>query len=640
MKYFIVTFGCQMNVSDSERIESLLKKMKLKPAKNVKQADLVVVNMCSVRQSAVNRVWGATEKIKKDKVISILTGCILKRDEKNFKRKFDYILNIKELTNWPEIIDLGKKLKEKNYLNIKPNYKSKFTALVPIMTGCNNFCSYCAVPYTRGREVSRPAKEIIEEVKNLAKNGYKEIWLLGQNVNSYKYGFAKLLKKIAEIPGNFKIKFTSSHPKDFSDELIDVMAKYKKIANYLNLPVQSGDNGILKKMNRPYTIEKYKKLVKKIRKKIPDIFLSTDVIVGFPGETKKQFENTKKLFEEIKYDMAYINKYSPRAGTAAFNLKDNVSPKEKKRREKVLEKIIKEKQKKNNKLIVIVGPTASGKTNLSIKIAKSFNGEIVSADSRQVYKGMDIGTGKITKKEMQNIPHHLLDVVSPKTMFTIAQYQKKAKKAIKDIQKRNKLPILIGGTGFYIQAVTDGIAIPPVKPDWKLRKNLEKKSAKELFRKLKKIDPKRAKTIEKQNKRRLIRALEIVMKTKKPIPPFKKNPIDSDILFLGIKKEKEKLAKLIKKRLEKRLKNGMIAEVKRLKKQGISYKRLEKFGLEYKYVALYLQNKITKNEMIEKIQKETEHYAKRQMTWFKKEKRIKWIKNYTETKKLTQKFLK
>ncbi len=319
MKYFVVTFGCQMNDSDSERIAQLLSK-KHKPASNIKEADLVVVNMCSVRQSAVNRVYGLLPKLKGKR--TILTGCILKRDKIKLRKIFDEIKEPEELIE-----------KDKSS-----------SRLVPIMRGCNNFCSYCVVPYSRGRETSRPRKEIVCEVKKLVKNGVKEIWLLGQNVNSYKNNFPKLLRELDKIPGDFLIKFTSSHPKDLSDELIKAMKECKKIAKYLNLPVQSGDNTILKKMNRPYTVQDYLKLVKKIRKEIPSITLSTDVIVGFPGETKKQFENTRKLFEKVQFDMAYINKYSPRHGTAAFKLKDTVSPKEKKRREKVLEKIIRNKK--------------------------------------------------------------------------------------------------------------------------------------------------------------------------------------------------------------------------------------------------------------------------------------------------------
>ncbi len=288
------------------------------------------------------------------------------------------------------------------------------------------------------------------------------------------------------------------------------------------------------------------------------------------------------------------------------------------------------------KIVVILGPTASGKTDLSIKLAKKFGGEIVSADSRQVYKGMNIGTGKATKKEMQGIPHHLLDVASPKKRFTVAQYKKLAEKAIKNIQKKGRLPFLVGGTGFYIQAVIDGIIIPEVKPDLKLRKGLEQKSAEDLFKRLERIDPKRAKNIDKFNKRRLVRALEIVMSSKSPVPPLKTNPIDSEILILGT--NKKDLNKLIYYRLIKRLKYGMIAEVKRLRKQGVSWKRLEEFGLEYRYIALFLQGKISKKEMIEKLQKEIEHYAKRQMTWFKRDKRIHWIKNEKQARNLLKNF--
>jgi len=293
----------------------------------------------------------------------------------------------------------------------------------------------------------------------------------------------------------------------------------------------------------------------------------------------------------------------------------------------------------DKKLIVVLGPTASGKSELSIKLAKKFGAEIVSADSRQVYKGMDIGTGKVTKKEMQGIPHHLLDVASPKIRFTVVQYRKLALEAFRKIFKRGKIPILCGGTGFYIQAVVDGILIPQVKPDWKLRKELELIATENLFEILKKLDPKRAKTIEKKNKRRLIRALEIIIKTKKPVPIFKKQPLLYSVLMIGIKKSAVELKRLIKKRLLKRLRQGMIAEVKKLRKSGVSWQRLEELGLEYRYIARYLQNKLSYREMIEKLQKEIEYFAKRQVTWFKRDKRIKWVKNYKMAENLVKNFL-
>jgi len=355
-----------MNVSDSERIASMLSSLDYVPASNLEDADLALVNMCSVRQTAVDRVHGLAKKFreireKNKKFTAILTGCVLKKDSQKLCKIFDYVIDVREIK------DLAKFLGSKSfdsidhYLQIAPAHQSKFSANVPIMTGCNNFCTYCVVPYTRNRETSRPAKEIVAEITKLVKKGYKEIWLLGQNVNSYhglilsKKGwtsFSELLEMIEEIPGEFWVRFTSSHPKDFNEKVIKTTASCKKVTPYLNLPVQSGDNAILKKMNRRYKVSDYKALIKKARKEIPNLCLSTDIIVGFPGETQKQFENTAKLFREVGYDMAYINKYSPRPGTAAEKLNDNVSKEEKKNREKILTEILKETALENNKKIV------------------------------------------------------------------------------------------------------------------------------------------------------------------------------------------------------------------------------------------------------------------------------------------------
>ncbi|OGZ34282.1 MAG: tRNA (adenosine(37)-N6)-dimethylallyltransferase MiaA [Candidatus Portnoybacteria bacterium RBG_19FT_COMBO_36_7] len=292
------------------------------------------------------------------------------------------------------------------------------------------------------------------------------------------------------------------------------------------------------------------------------------------------------------------------------------------------------------KLIVILGPNASGKSKLAVELAKKFNGEIISADSRQVYRGMDTGTGKIKKKEMRGIPHYLLDVASPKKRFTVAQYKKLALAAIKKIQRKNKIPIICGGTGFYIQALADNISIPEVKPDLKLRRGLEKKSAQELFTRLKKLDPNRAKNIDRYNKRRLVRALEIIYKTGKLIPKLKSEP-QFKTLFLGVKKSPVKLKKLIHTRLQKRLAQDMIKEVQNLRKFGLSWKKLDDFGLEYRWIARFLQKQVSRNQMIARLQKDIEHYAKRQMTWFKKypgEKTL-WISNKKQAQTLVNKFL-
>ncbi len=314
-------------------------------------------------------------------------------------------------------------------------------------------------------------------------------------------------------------------------------------------------------------------------------------------------------------------------------------------------------------MLVILGPTASGKSDLAVALAKNFNGEVISADSRQVYRKMDIGTGKVPRDKISNskfliskqtpspksqiskqsylyrgIQHHLLDVASPKRKFTVAQYQKMALKKIREIHKRNKLPILCGGTGFYIQSVVDGIVIPKIPPDWKLRKKLEKKLPNQLYQMLKKLDPRRAKIIDKKNPRRLIRAIEIVLKSKKPVPVIKKSQL-FDLLIIGIKKEKKELKNLIRKRLYKRLNQGMIKEVRALRKDGVSWKRLEEFGLEYRYIACYLQKKIGYDEMVGMLQKAIESYAKRQITWFKKDKRVNWVGDKKKARKIINTFL-
>jgi len=302
-----------------------------------------------------------------------------------------------------------------------------------------------------------------------------------------------------------------------------------------------------------------------------------------------------------------------------------------------------------NKLIVILGPTASGKTDLSIRLALrlrsgrnnfGINGaEIISADSRQVYKGMDIGSGKITKKEMQGVPHHLLDVANPKTRFTVAQYQKLALGAIKGIQKRKNIPFLIGGSPFYINSVVQNTTIPEVKPNWKLRQKLALKPLSELVKQLAKLDPVRASNIDQNNPRRVIRALEIVLSTKKPVPELESQTSQFHTLFIGIKKSPAELKTAIHKRLLQRLeKNALVNEVKKLRK-NISWKRLEEFGLEYKFVAQYLQNKIAFDEMINKIETDSWHLVKKQMTWFKPNNRIHWVKNYKQAEKLVKKFL-
>ena len=378
VKYYIKTFGCQMNTSDSERIAGFLESSNLKLANKIDTANLVIFNTCGVRQMAEDRVYGQIHNLKKasPKVKIILTGCLADRKDvqRKLKEKVDLFCEIKDFQK--EIVKLLNRHPERSegsrdsclpagtasatpqndicYLSIKPEYSNKTFAFIPVMTGCNNFCAYCVVPYARGREVSRSAKEIFSEVENLAKKKYKEITLLGQNVNSYqfinknssageagKFDFPRLLDLLAQKFPQIKIRFLTSHPKDFSENLMKVIAENKNISKEIHLPIQSGSDKILKAMNRPYTRKHYLSLIKKAQKLIPGVSFTTDVIVGFPGETEKDFEDTVKIFKKVGFNEAYINKYSPRPGTAAFSLGDPISWGEKKNREKILREIIK-----------------------------------------------------------------------------------------------------------------------------------------------------------------------------------------------------------------------------------------------------------------------------------------------------------
>lgn len=290
------------------------------------------------------------------------------------------------------------------------------------------------------------------------------------------------------------------------------------------------------------------------------------------------------------------------------------------------------------KAIVIVGPTASGKTALSLLLAKKYNGEIISADSRQVYKGMNLGTGKVTKKEMARVPHHLLDIVSPKSDFNVSHFQKLAALKIKEIIRRGRVPVIVGGTGFWIDALIYDLKFPEVKPSVKLRARLEKMSIATLFKKLEKLDPRRAENIDYKNKRRLIRALEIVMITGKQVPKIGKI-LKYKTLILGVKIPKKELERRIYTRLIKRLKIGLVAEVKNLHKTGVSWRRLDNFGLEYRFISRYLRNLISYDEMVKQLCLAIKKYAKRQMTWFKRNSSIIWCKNQKETNKIIKNFL-
>ena len=316
-----------------------------------------------------------------------------------------------------------------------------------------------------------------------------------------------------------------------------------------------------------------------------------------------------------------------------------------------------------SKVIIILGPTASGKSDAAIKLAKKFDGEIISADSRQIYKGLNLGSGKILKDKFkpifnfqfsifkrneefisEGIQHYLIDVAESEEDFNVSHFKEKATEAIEEILAKSKLPIICGGTGFWIDAIVKNVSIPEVPPNEKLRKELDKQSLEELFAKLQKLDPERAETIDSKNKVRLIRAIEICKKLGK-VPVLskvncQKSNVNYDFLQIGIDVPREELNAKIKKRLEMRFKEGMLEEVEGLIKQRVSTQWLEKIGLEYRWLSRYLQNQVSLKEMQEKLYFDIIHYAKRQMTWFKKNKKIVWLKDYKDIEKEVEKFLR
>lgn len=381
MKYHILTLGCQMNMSDTERTKPVIEQMGYEWTDNEEEASLVGILACSVRQKAIDKVYSRIHKWNKRKnkenLLTFVTGCILPSDKDRFLKLFDIVFPMSELQELPDMInqygivtpvsinsrqnddpvyqnsrikELKKKASElklnehmSDFWHINPHYESNFEAFVPIQNGCDKFCTFCAVPYTRGREVSRLSKEILEEVKNLIDRDYKTITLLGQNVNSYgldkkgeEISFPKLLRQIGKLGKKsgkeFWVYFTSPHPRDMTDEVIEVIAEYPNLGKQIHLPIQSGDDKLLIKMNRKHSVEKYSHIVDTIRRLIPQATLFTDIIVGFTGETDEQFENTRKIMSQFNYNMAYIAQYSQRLGAVSSRWVDDIPKAVKKER--------------------------------------------------------------------------------------------------------------------------------------------------------------------------------------------------------------------------------------------------------------------------------------------------------------------
>lgn len=374
---YVRSFGCQLNVSDGEKIKGLLKQMGYGFTEDEHKADIIILNTCAVRESAEDRVFGiigSMKKLKEEKPSLIIgvSGCMTAQEhiaEKTRKSypQVDFVMGTSAINSLPSLLlDClrGKKFSAdtREYDDFSEHTEqvreSTFKASVPVMFGCNNFCTYCIVPYVRGRERSRRPEDIISEVRNLVNDGYREIMLLGQNVNSYGkdlengMSFPALLRELNKIDGDFVIRFMSSHPKDASHELIDTIFGCEKIAKHLHLPVQSGSNSVLDRMNRRYTVGQYLEIVDYIRKKDPDFSLTTDLIVGFPNETDEEFSATLDLIKKVKYDNIYSFIYSRRTGTKASEIEDRISGDVKSRRMRELLEVQREISTENYRRFV------------------------------------------------------------------------------------------------------------------------------------------------------------------------------------------------------------------------------------------------------------------------------------------------
>ena len=416
--YALTTFGCQMNYADSERLETVLESIGFQRTERTEDADVVFINTCSIKQHAEDRVHGLVHNVKKLGKLVGITGCMVRKsstqksEEKDglLKKheKIDFVFRIEEMGQVPDLLKefFPRVLRpefsfdELDYLNIHPKRSENFRAFVPIMTGCDKFCTYCIVPYTRGRERSRGIEDILRECQEHIKNGAKEITLVGQNVNAYflddttrkplqrQTDFATLLDAVAQIPNLLRLRFTSPHPRHMGEDVLRVMAKHENIAKTLHLPVQSGSSEVLKRMGREHRIETFKKVTQIARTLMPNITITTDIIVGFCGETEKDFKETLRLFDEEQFLMVYISKYSQRKGTFAANrLEDDVSNEEKKRRFALLTEKLRETARNENKKAIgkteqvlidtIENGIASGKTHTGRTAEVPSDGEAI-----------------------------------------------------------------------------------------------------------------------------------------------------------------------------------------------------------------------------------------------------------------------
>ena len=774
--YQVRTYGCQMNVHDSERIAGLLESHGYVRTEAGVTADVVVLNTCAVRENADNKLYGnlghlASVKRGHPGMQIAVGGCLAQKDRESIVERapwVDVVFGTHNVGTLPALLRRAEVLHEaqveiEESLSVFPSTlpsrrHSAHSAWVAISVGCNNTCTFCIVPALRGKERDRRPGEILQEVEALAADGVIEITLLGQNVNAYgaefgdRRAFADLLRACGRVPGVERIRFTSPHPRDFTDDVIEAMAETDSVMPSLHMPLQSGSDRILRAMRRSYRAERFLGILDSVRARIPEAAVTTDIIVGFPGETEDDFAATLDVVRRARFSSAFTFQYSPRPGTPAADLPGQV-PKEvvQERYDRLattveeiawaenrrcvgstVEVLVSEGEGRKDDLtarrsgrardarlvhysgqpdarpgdlvdvlidsaaphhllgtalrtrphasrrglggqtgaavrdprfagrpdldtrarssghpdraraalirpvaqawptvVAVVGPTASGKSEVALELAQRLGAEIVNADAFQLYRGMDIGTAKPSAADRARVRHHLLDRLDVTEDANVAEYQSWARAALRELASRAVPAIVVGGSGLYLRALLDDLQFPGSDPEVRGRweERLGRYGAQALHAELGRRDPQAAAHILPTNGRRIVRALEVGELTGRPFPAVlpAAGPPCVPHLSIGLGWERPDLDARIERRVHAMIAAGLEQEVRVLLDAGLRRARTARRALGYEQMIGFIDGPATLEEATEATVASTRTFARRQERWFRRDPRTIWL---------------
>ncbi len=717
--YFIRTFGCQMNEHDSERIAGLLEADGMVPVDRPERADVVVLNTCTIRENADERLrgyLGALRSLKSDRAGMQIAvgGCMAQKDGDTIRARADWVDVVFGTHNTHRVVDLldhaaewgpvTEILDETRSVDDLPSMlpahrRSPHTAWVTITIGCNNSCTFCIVPAVRGREISRRPGDILGEVRQLAEAGVTEVTLLGQNVNSYGRDleingrrplFADLLRQVGSVDGIRRVRYTSPHPKDFRQDVADAMAETPAVCEHLHLPLQSGSDRVLAAMHRGYTGARFLDKLAMAHRTIPDLTVTTDIIVGFPGETEADFAATLDVVGAARFDSAFTFQFSPRPGTPAATMErpdpqaghpGTVRPAggaagrdlpgaqppaagpaargdgrgtvaegphgghhpdpgrvAAPRRHQAPARCLPRgrgdpggaapppREPATLTLLAVVGPTASGKSDVAMRLAEERGADIVSVDSMQVYRGMDIGTAKPDAGDRDRVRHHLLDLVEPEVEFTVADYQAAGVDVLDRLASAGRPAILVGGSGLHFRSLVDPIHPAPTDPE--LRAELEAASVDDLVDELRRHDPHAGAVLDLANPRRVVRAVEVLRLT--GATPTQRAGATPDLVgyrparpFVAVGLDPgDSLASRVDRRLEAMVDAGLLDEVRRLRHR---LGRTARQAVGYRQLLAVVDGAASVEDGVAAARRATVALARRQRTFFRRDPRIRWV---------------